>query len=227
MKILIKQQWHFLFLFILLFSLLWIVRTDLEFLSGEYLSISSKVWFFIAILVPIVHQVYVLIAWRSELYYNSFTNIFGKKGFAYFKWVFFVLIISRPISLIFLSISNNGTLNISLQLAIIISVIFVIPSAYLFYSIKKYFGMDRAFGIDHFEPKKYATIPTVRKGIFRFTSNGMYWFGFLLLYIPGLLALSKAALLVAVFNHLYIWVHYYFTELPDMNEIYKEEDSSE
>jgi len=29
-----------------------------------------------------------------------------------------------------------------------------------------------------------------------------------------------AALAVALFNHLYIWVHYYATELPDMARIY-------
>jgi len=48
----------------------------------------------------------------------------------------------------------------------------------------------------------------------------MYIFGFFILWIPGLLLLSKAALLVALFNHIYIWVHYYFTELPDIKVIY-------
>jgi hypothetical protein len=35
-----------------------------------------------------------------------------------------------------------------------------------------------------------------------------------------LLLLSQAALLAALFNHLYIWVHYYSTELPDIRHIY-------
>ena len=48
----------------------------------------------------------------------------------------------------------------------------------------------------------------------------MYIYGFLILYIPGLLLLSKAALLVAIFNHIFIWAHYYFTERPDMKKIY-------
>jgi len=33
---------------------------------------------------------------------------------------------------------------------------------------------------------------------------------------------SEAALVAALFNHLYIWVHFYFTELPDMKFIYGE-----
>ena len=61
----------------------------------------------------------------------------------------------------------------------------------------------------------------VNKGIFKYTSNGMYLFGFLILWIPGLLLQSKAALIIALFNHIYIWVHYYFTEQPDIKIIYK------
>ena len=48
----------------------------------------------------------------------------------------------------------------------------------------------------------------------------MYKFVFLLLWIPGILFQSKAALIAALFQHIYIWIHYYFTELPDMKFIY-------
>jgi len=75
-------------------------------------------------------------------------------------------------------------------------------------------------GIDHFYPEKYKNETFVKKGIFRYTDNGMYIFGFFILWIPGILLQSKAALLAALFNHIYIWVHYYFTELPDIKEIY-------
>ena len=64
------------------------------------------------------------------------------------------------------------------------------------------------------------TLPFVRGGIFRFTSNGMYVFGFLLLWVPGLWWASAGALSAALFNHLYIWVHYFATERPDMARIY-------
>jgi Phospholipid methyltransferase len=55
---------------------------------------------------------------------------------------------------------------------------------------------------------------------FRFTSNGMYVYGFLLLWVPALWWASAAALCVALFNHLYIWVHYFATERPDIDRIY-------
>ncbi len=95
----------------------------------------------------------------------------------------------------------------------------LIPAVYLFYSVKHYFTFTRAFGADHFDPA-YRSMPIEQRGIFRFTSNGMYVFGFLLLWVPGLWWSSSAALVVALFNHLYIWVHYFATELPDMRRIY-------
>jgi len=44
--------------------------------------------------------------------------------------------------------------------------------------------------------------------------------GLFLLYVPGIMLESKAAVLIAIFNHIFIWSHYYFTELPDMKKIY-------
>ncbi len=101
-----------------------------------------------------------------------------------------------------------------------LSVFLLIPVIYLFYSIKKYFGIDRAFGIDHFEPEKLKIIPMVNRGIFKYTSHGMYMFGFFTFWIIGFLFMSKAALLIALFSHIYIWIHYYYTEKPDMDYIY-------
>ena len=59
-----------------------------------------------------------------------------------------------------------------------------------------------------------------QEGIFRFSPNAMYVFGFVWLWLPGLFLQSIAALAVALFSHLYIWVHYACTERPDMRRIY-------
>ena len=48
----------------------------------------------------------------------------------------------------------------------------------------------------------------------------MYTIGFFIIWIPPILAASQAGLLLAAFSHLYIWVHYYTTEKPDMDRIY-------
>ena len=220
MKVFKSQHWHLLLLLLLLTGIYFYVGYDSSVLQGQLWGISTRAWLIIAILSPILHHLYVLICWRLELYYNSLTKAFGENGFQYYKIGFAILFASRLVTIILLAIANAETLNMNYVLACLITAIISVPAIYLFYSVRKYFGFDRAFGIDHFQPEIYKTRPFVRQGIFKYTSNGMYIFGFLVLWVPGLLLLSKAAIVLALFNHLYIWVHYFFTELPDIKVIY-------
>ena len=225
MKVLQHQFWHFLILISLLAGVYYYVGIDSSVLRGQLSGLSTRIWFLIALLVPILHQIYVLIFWRLELHYQLITKNLGKRAFGLYKAGFTVLILARPVSLIFLAISNAWTLELNPGVSYFLSAFLLLPAIFLAYSIKKYFGIDRAFGIDHFNPEEYKNVPMVRKGIFKYSDNAMYVYGFLALWIPGILLQSKAALLLALFNHLYIWVHYYFTELPDMKIIYgKNED---
>ena len=102
---------------------------------------------------------------------------------------------------------------------IVLALVLAIPVIYLFYSVARYFGFRRALGIDHFD-QSYRHKPLVSKGIYRISGNAMYVYGLLILWIPGLLTASSPALLVALFSHIYIWVHYYTLEKPDMIRIY-------
>ena len=171
--------------------------------------------------MPVIHQCYVLVCWRSELHYQGLSKLFGANGFKIYKTGFAILGLSRPVLIVLLAISGRMTLDIAPIFSYVLSAIFLIPAIYLFYSVKKYFGFDRALGMDHFYPEEYRLKPFVDQGIFKYTRNGMYTFGFFLAWVPGFLLQSKAALSVALFSHLYIWVHYYFTERPDMKIIYR------
>jgi len=62
----------------------------------------------------------------------------------------------------------------------------------------------------------------VRKGIFRYTPNAIYIFALAAVWIPAMVFFSNAALIAAFFNHIYIWVHYFTVEIPDMRQIYKD-----
>jgi len=201
MKVLKHQHWHFLILVILLVGIRFYVDGNANILSGELYGMSTSKWLMMSILIPILHQVYVLVCWRLELFYNSLSNVFGENGFKFYKVGFAILFLSRLLTIIFLALSNTNTLELNYVIASVIAVIFFIPAVYLFYSVKTYFGIDRAFGIDHFHPEELKKVPFVKKGIFKYSSNAMYVFGFFILWIPGLLLLSKAALLVAFFNH--------------------------
>ena len=222
MKIFKHQQWHILILGGLLFILCSYLETDTTVLNGDLWGISTLTWATFAILAPIIHQCYVLVCWRSELHYQGLSRLFGKNGFKFYKTGFSILAFSRPVLIVLLAISSSMTLSVNPMFSYVLSWLLLIPAVYLFYSVKKYFGFDRAFGIDHFYPEEYRLKPFVDQGIFKYTRNGMYTFGFFLVWVPGFLLQSKAALLLALFSHLYIWVHYYFTELPDIKIIYKD-----
>ena len=212
-----KQGWHILLLAILLVGVVLLAQGDV--LAGQLWRISTQTWLWIAIAVPIVHQIFVWLFWRLELHHGLITNWFGESGFPIYKIGFTILFAARPISILLLGISNYNTLTCPPALMIAAGVLLLIPGIYTMYSVAHYFGMDRAYGIDHFDPS-YRDRPFVKQGMFKYTDNAMYKFGFLILWSLALFTLSKAALLVAVFNHLYIWVHFYFTELPDIRHIY-------
>lgn len=217
MTLFTRQAQHIVLLAVLL-ALLWL-SLDEAALAGQWLGLTTPAWLAIAIVVPITHQIYVWFLWRQQLLFGRVEQWWGTNGFTYYAIGFTVLFVARPVSVISLGLANRNTIPIQPLLAYALGTLLLIPTLYLFYSIHTYFGFKRAYGIDHFNPS-YRNKPFVRQGIFRYTSNAMYVFGFLLLWIPGLLLFSKAALLAAAFNHLYIWVHYYCTELPDIRYIY-------
>ncbi len=218
-KILKYQFWHLSALLVLLVVIGIVVTSNPEVLLGSFWNLSTRFWFWFAIAVPIIHQIYVLLIWRFELYQRTFSKRFGvSKAFRIYSAGFSFLFASRLIVIIFLSLSSKNTLSIDPAISYGLVILITPVVIYLFYSVKKFFTIERAYGIDHFD-ENYNE-PYVKQGIFKYTDNGMYVFGLMVLYLPGLLLFSKAAILAALFNHAYIWVHYYFTERPDMVEIY-------
>jgi len=216
-----KQGQHYFLLIGLLLGVYLLALGDV--LSGQLWGINTQSWLWIAVAIPVLHQTMVTLLWRTELYHRKLTERFGEKAFPIYKVLFTILFVGRPISLILLGISNANTLNLNPVISYMIAVILFVPFAYTMYSVVHYFGIDRAYGADHFDPSLYKNRPFVKRGMFKYTNNAMYKFGFLGLWMIGFAFLSKAALLVAAFNHLYIWIHFYFTELPDIKHIYSDQ----
>lgn len=214
-----RQAQHYLILAGLLAVITAVLVLNRDFLVGQFTGIPTIIWFSLAIAIPILHQIYGWFVWRSELHYSLISRWFGKNGFTYYAVGFAFLFISRLISIILLAISNRNTLSLPPTMSLVFTIVLLLPALYTFYSVHKYFGIKRALGIDHFD-KTYRNVPFVKEGIFKFTDNAMYTYGLFILWIPGLLLFSKAALMVAMFNHIYVWVHYYCTELPDIHYIY-------
>jgi protein-S-isoprenylcysteine O-methyltransferase Ste14 len=126
---------------------------------------------------------------------------------------------ARVLSVLPLAIANRGTLPGNALLWRALAVVALVPSLYLVWSVFRYFGLRRAVGIDHFDDG-YRSRPFVKQGIYRYTANGMYVYGFLLLWAVALAFASQAALVAALFHHLYVGVQYWTIEAPDRMHIY-------
>ena len=213
-----RQHIHLGILAVLLAGISIVVKTG-KLMDGQILGIDTVTWFVLAIAIAVLHQVYVLFCWRVQLHYSLITRLFGWNGFTYYSTGFFILAILRIIFVILLAVSSRNTLPVDQFILNIMALAVTLPAVYLFYSIGRFFPYNRAVGIDHFD-MSYRNKPFVKKGIFKYFKNPMYIFGIAILLIPGLLYSSGAALLVALFSQVYIWVHYYTTERPDMKRIY-------
>ena len=173
--------------------------------------------FWSAIAIPIGHQVFVWLSWRLELGSSAISKTIGFRAYLGF---FFILLVGRVVSVLVLASTDSGSLGLpEIQRAITTSILSLIW-VYAACSIHRHFGFARGAGFDHFDPR-YRSAPLVREGIFRFTSNGMYVYGFLILWAVAIGFNSNAALTVAAFSHAYIWVHFHATEKPDMNYLYR------
>ncbi|MGI9220436.1 MAG: methyltransferase [Woeseiaceae bacterium] len=181
-----------------------------------YLGAPFPLAFWIAVAVPIVHQVFVWLAWRFELSTSSTSRTIGFKGYIA---GFFLLFSGRFVSLFLLAWLDCGSLHMPGVLQIGLTGVMTLLGVYTMYSVMRYFGPARASGADHFDAR-YRDMPLVKEGIFRYTSNGMYIYAFLLFWAIALGFASSAALAVAAFSHAYIWVHFYATEKPDMEFLY-------
>ena len=207
------QIWHLGGIIVLFYISVQFV--DLESNTNSFLEVGTLGWFMIAMSIPIIHQAYVWICWRSELCWKLISNTIGFKGYVI---IFFILIISR-LSAIVLCFVDYGSLYKPGWLAWILGLILFIPGAYTMYSVKKYFGFLRAAGADHFDPK-YRDLPFENRGIFKWTPNAMYVFAIGIPFSFAVATGSQSMFVVAIYTYISIWLHYFCTEKPDFAVIY-------
>jgi len=214
LKFFFKHQiWHLGGTIILFYIATQLV--DLKDNSNTFLDINSSSWFMIAMFIPLIHQTYVWICWRSELCWQSINKTIG---FKVYSIIFFILIISR-LSAIVLCFVDYGSLYKPGWVAWILSIILFIPGAYTMYSVKKYFGFLRAAGADHFDPK-YRNMPFEKRGIFKWSPNAMYLFAIGIPFAFAVSTGSKSMFLVSIYTYISIWLHYFCTEKEDYKVIY-------
>jgi hypothetical protein len=221
LALILEKQWLHALLLTTLLAGVAFLNGLADFRSGQLWGVPTPTWLWLAVGLAVAHQVYVWFCWRTQLHLSLITRKLGKWGFPLYAAGFAILGILRVVFALLVAIANQLTLLPETNTLKIIAVITLLPALYLFYSVWRYFGCRRALGIDHFDVN-YRSLPFERRGIFRFTRNGMYTYGFFLLWAAAFWFSSRAALVAALFNHLYIWVHYFATEIPDIKRIYGE-----
>lgn len=187
--------------------------------GSSWLGITDSTWLYAVILVKVIHQILGWFVFRTQLVFSLFSRLFGKHDIMVWGSLFFPLFILRPILMIALGLADFGSLEYLYPLQIVLGLLLLIPAIYTGWSVKRYFGVTRALGGDHFR-QQYREMPLVKEGVFKYSSNAMYTFVFLSFWAIALLTGSRAALAAALFQHAYIWVHMYCTEDPDMQVIH-------
>lgn len=212
-----RQIWHLLALLILL-PIVWAFAAPVMG-EGSWLGITDITWFWLTIGTAVLHQIVVWIVFRLQLGWATLSKIFGRFDLFIWSLIFLPFLLARVITLLGLAKSDSSSLFLPELIALALAFFLLIPAIYTIWSVLRYFGIIRALGADHFRVS-YRKMPLVKKGIFRWNSNSMYSFAFFLLWFIALFLGSQAALSAALFQHLYIWVHYFCTEKPDMEIIY-------
>lgn len=218
-----ERQWiHAVVLLMMLVGTWFVARACPCFHRGQLWGIGTWTWFWLAVEIPIVHQIYVWFCWRTELHHGLISRLFGSLAFPLYGAGFALMVVGRLVALVALAIASRGSVYATPALLAslkVLAVVLLLPVLYAAYSVLRYFSIRRVFGVDHFDAS-YRTGGLVRDGIFRWTPNALYTFAFLAMWIPGLWFASRPAIIAAFFSHLYIWVHYFTTEKPDMRRIY-------
>ncbi|MBI2570466.1 MAG: hypothetical protein HYV63_25985 [Candidatus Schekmanbacteria bacterium] len=213
------QARHAVGLLLLLVLAYALAGPELEAAGDRWLGLSDRTWFCLALDIAIVHQVLVWLVFRSQLGWGLLTRLLGDRDLAVWQAVFLPLLSLRAVFILGAGLADSGSLALPREVSLAVGLSLLIPGAYAIYSIDRYFGIPRAVGGDHFR-ESFRKMPLVREGAFRWTSNAMYGVVFLLLWSIAFLTRSHVALVAALFQHAYIWVHYFCTESPDMELLY-------
>ena len=190
--------------------------------SGDesFLGLTALGWFWLNAALVVVHQAVVALVFRGQLGWGVLTRLFGRRDMLVWGVIFMPFLIARPLVIAGLAIADAGTLDLPRWLSVSLGSVLLAPAVYAGYSVARFFGIPRALGGDHFR-LLYRQMPMVRDGAFAWTPNAMYLIVFLGLWAIALLAGAYLALVAALFQHAYIWVHYWCTEEPDMRLMYE------
>lgn len=187
--------------------------------DSRILGLAAPQWARVSISLALLHQVLVAVVFRLQLHRGTMTRLFGANDMRVWAALFLPLLIARPVTVILTGWADDVPITGWRGAEVMIGLALLGTAIWAMHSTLVHFTLPRALGGDHFR-EEIARMPMVDKGVFRYTANGMYGVAFLGLWGIALLFGSWNALVLALFQHAYIWVHMYCTEAPDMARIH-------
>ncbi len=186
-----------------------------------FLGLPDTRWVHGLIWIVVAHQVIVWLVFRVQLCFGTLTELLGRADLTVWSVLFFPFLAARLVGTIIIGWLDAGSLGGPQALHVIGGLLLLLPALYTGWSVLSHFGLLRAAGGDHFRDR-YREMPLVAEGAFRLSANAMYSFAFLALWALAFFWASRAALALAIFQHAYIWVHWYCTEQPDLAVLYSD-----
>jgi hypothetical protein len=133
-KIFQHQIWHLLSAMFLIIPMQLYLSANPSVLDGSLWGIHTQAWFWLAMVIPVLHQAYVWLVWRLELYRQVFTGRWGvRRAFRLYAIGFSILFVGRLIAITLLAVSSRDTLGISPVIAYVLAAIIMPLVGYLFY----------------------------------------------------------------------------------------------
>ncbi len=211
------QDWHLVLLALLVSLALTATNRMPHLFAGETLGLSAAAWLWMGVAAAILHQVYITVVWRVQQETRWLTNNLPRLGYAAYLADFTILLAARLAGALLTSIANRGYMDLSGTIRIAAPVIIVVVLlAYIFPGPASGYFKQLA-GTGHFNAATKSASPP-EQGREKYGDAGMYILLPLAFYIPGLFYASPAGLLLALFNHLYILIHYFCTVHPDTRD---------
>lgn len=183
------------------------------------LGLTATGWATTSIALALIHQIIVAVVFRLQLHRNLFSRLFGASDMKIWAMIFMPLLVARPITLILTGWTDTTPITGYRTAEILLGLALLAPAIWAMHSTLVYFTLPRALGGDHFR-EDIRALPKVTGGAFDYTDNAMYGVVFTGLWGIALLFGSWNALVLALFQQAYIWVHMYCTEAPDLRRMY-------
>ena len=192
-------------------------------IAGELVPSASPL-FYATLGLAFLHQLWVAVWWRLELHGNVISTRIGHpRGFTIYKVGFVAWAFVRVASVWWLAFQEPSGLGLAEPVRLGLAGLCLVLFAALMISVRLTFGIERAFGLDHWDPDACREMGFVRRGLHKLTPNAMYVFAPTVLLVPALYTDSLTATVAALANWAILWAHYWCTEKPDIARIWGEQ----